>query len=73
VCNFFIFYNNQLTHNYLIRVYMTRILCVISSIDYTKACDIQGDSKRWTQFNSAFTQTAYLLKFVIPTANALPR
>ena len=28
--------------------------------------NIQGDSKRWTQ-------TAYLLKLVIPTTNALPR
>ena len=29
--------------------------------------------KIWTQLNSAFTQTAYLLKLIIPTTNALPR
>ena len=37
-------------------------------------CDskIQGDSKRWNQLNSCL-YTAYLLKLVTPTTNALPR
>jgi len=33
----------------------------------------QGYSKRWSAGAFAFTQTAYLLKLVIPTTNALPR
>ena len=34
---------------------------------------IECDSRRWTQLNSAFKQTAYLLKLFIRKTNALPR
>jgi len=46
---------------------------VIYRVNYFKhKAILQRDSKRWTQFAFAFTQTAYLLKLVIPTTNALP-